>query len=56
MTDIGYHINRIFTPWCQNSYPKGPIFNRKTYSIATQWFPMCQFGFENYDTQIGVQI
>ena len=22
----------------------------------TQWFPMCQFGFENYDTQIRVQI
>ena len=22
----------------------------------TQWFPMCQFGFENYDTQIRVKI
>ena len=26
-----------------------------TYNRA-QWFSMCQFGFENYDTQIRVQI
>ena len=25
-------------------------------SILPQWFPMCQFGFENYDTQKRVQI
>ena len=34
MPNVGYHIDRIFTPWCQNSYHKAPIFNRKTYSIA----------------------
>ena len=33
MTNGDYHINRIFTPWCQNSYLKVPIFNRITYSI-----------------------
>ena len=31
---LSYHMQRIFTPWCQNSYPKGPIFNLKTFSIA----------------------
>ena len=34
VTNVGYNINRIFTPWCQNSYCKVPILNRKTYSIA----------------------
>ena len=30
-------------------------WNLSKYSIS-QWFPMCQFGFKNYDTQIRVQI
>ena len=34
VTNVGYHINRIFPPWCQNSYRKMPIINRKTYSMA----------------------
>ena len=34
VTNVGYNINRVFTTWCQNSYRKVPIFNRKTYSIA----------------------
>ena len=34
MTNVGYHISRIFTPWCQISYRKVLIFNHKTYSIA----------------------
>ena len=25
-------------------------------TTMAQWFPMCQFGFENYDTQKRVQI
>ena len=43
--------------WNQNQgrlhgFPKNKCRN----IVNTQWFPMCQFGFENYDTQIGVQI
>ena len=34
VTNVGYHINKIFPPWCQNSYRKMPIINRKTYSMA----------------------
>ena len=32
------------------------ISRRKIIQVLPQWFPMCQFGFENYDTQIRVQI
>ena len=34
VTDLSYHIEKIFTPWWQNSYRKVPIFTCKTYSMA----------------------
>ena len=34
VTNVGYNINRVFTTWCQNSYRKVPIFNRKTFPMA----------------------
>ena len=41
----------------EHVHQKDPDFKaKKIETIVAQWFPMCQFGFENYDTQIRVQI
>ena len=54
------HRPGIFCAFSKNSRPTAKKlkahFGQKTQPVGAQWFPMCQFGFENYATQIEVQI